>query len=142
MKIFSKSKSQMEKDNLFDLIDWPARGNLDIFFLLAPPELVKRWIQIFGKASLNDRTIVLPSFKTVRKCLVHRDWKLYLCGLRRLEQLQQTYQMKPFLLERLYKQREKELRKERNDKNHQTLRSALKKILEAGKKRAKKEKAK
>ncbi|MFX0208290.1 MAG: hypothetical protein ACFFDT_20065 [Candidatus Hodarchaeota archaeon] len=129
----------MEKDNLFNLIDWPARGNLDIFFLLCPEELIKRWIQIFGKADKQDRTIVLPSFKTVRKCLVHRDYKLYLMGLKELGELQEIYHLKPFLLERLYKQREKEIQEERKDKDHQAIRTGLRKILEAGKKSAKKE---
>ena len=70
---------------------------------------------------------------------MHRDYKLYLMGLKELEELQQTYHMKPVQMKRLYLQREKEIREERKDKDHQALRSGLRKILEAGKKRAKSE---
>jgi len=133
-------KKERQREALFDMIEWPARGNLDVFFLLCPEELVKRWIAFFGKASKKDRTIVLPSFKIVRKCLVHRDYKLYLTGLKELEELQLTYNMKPVQMKRLYLQREKEIREEARDKDHQALRSALRKIIEAGKKRAGKEK--
>lgn len=134
-------KKEVEKHKLFDLIEWPARGNLEIFFLLSPPELIKRWIQIYGRAEKKDRTIVLPSFKTVRKCLVHRDYKLYLTGLKNLEELQQTYHLKPVQMKRLYFQREKEIREEQKDKDHMAIRTGLRKILEAGKKSAKKEKS-
>jgi len=116
-------------------LKFPSKGNLDILALISDKELFKYWLgfSIFIQKP-EDRTFTLPSKSELTKILVHRDMQKVKNGEMKLEEVREKFGMDGWLLERTYKQREKELKAEAKDWNHWGRKWRIKQAIEKAKK--------
>jgi len=109
----------------FEKLNWPAGLNLDLLTPLAqyvPEEVFKRFIVGFSREPRKDRRIIFPSQRTIKKIFFHYLWTLVEKKETSWEEIKEKFKndfktlkaldITKFEVERLYKQRESEIKNE------------------------------
>jgi len=113
----------MEVD--FEKLNWPTGLNLKLLAPLAqfvPEDVFKRFIVSFARKARKDRRIILPSKRTIKKVYFHYVWGLIKSGTITWDEVKEKFKndfktlkamdVTKFEVERLYDQREKEIKEE------------------------------
>ena len=112
----------MEEIN-FSKLNWPRGLNLDLLSLLekfVPEDLFKKFIVGFSRELRKNRRIIFPSQRTIKKVYFHYLWTLIEKKETTWEEIKEKFKkdfktlkaldITKFEAERLYKQREREIR--------------------------------
>lgn len=109
----------------FEKLNWPKGLNLELLAPLAqfvPENVFKEFIVGFSREPRKNRRIIFPSKRTVKKVYFHYIWGLIKIGTITWEEVKEKFQndfktlkaldITKFEVERLYTQRESEIKNE------------------------------
>lgn len=109
----------------FEKLNWPKGLNLELLIPLEkfiPEDIFKRFILGFARKERKERRIIFPSQRTIKKIYFHHIWGLIEKGQTTWEEIKEKFKkdfktlkaldITKFEAERLYKQREREIRNE------------------------------
>lgn len=109
----------------FQKLSWPRGLNLELLSPLAqfvPEDVFKEFIVGFSREPRKQRRIIFPSQRTVKKVFFHHLWALIKKGETSWDEIKERFKkdfktlkaldITKFEVERLYKQRESEIKNE------------------------------
>jgi len=109
----------------FEKLNWPKGLGLNLLAPLAqyvPEDVFKRFIVGFSREPRKDRRIIFPSQRTIKKIFFHYLWTLVEKKETSWEKIKEKFKhdfktlkaldITKFFVERLYKQRESEIKNE------------------------------
>lgn len=110
----------------FEKLNWPQGLNLELLAPLkefVPDDVFKRFIVAFSREPRKQRRIIFPSQRTIKKVFFHYIWGLIEKKETTWEEVKEKFKkdfrtlksldVTKFEVERLYKQREKEIESEK-----------------------------
>lgn len=109
----------------FEKLNWPKGLGLDLLAPLAqyvPKDIFKRFLVGFARAPRRERRIIFPSQRAIKKVFFHYLWTLIKNGETNWDKIKNDFRqdfrtlksmdITKFEVERLYEQREKEIKNE------------------------------